>query len=180
MRKKLFTLLGIVLCIYILWWFDLYTGCEYSFFIFYFIPVSITAWFFGFNLSIICSILCVYVWFFADDVSGQQYSSNTVAVWNTLIRLISFLIIGWSMAKIHILLQSEKIKTENLQKALSDIKTLERFLSICCVCKKIRNEDGKWQDIEFYIANHSETKFEHGFCPECAKKAIEESGLIKT
>ncbi len=99
MRKKLLTLLGIVLCIYILWWFDLYTGYEYSFFIFYFIPVSITAWFFGFNVSIICSILCVYVWFFADDVSGQQYSSNTVAVWNTLIRLISFLIIGWSVGK---------------------------------------------------------------------------------
>ncbi len=70
------------------------------------------------------------------------------------------------------MLQSEKIKTENLQKALSDIKILESFLSICCVCKKIRNEDGKWQDIEFYITNHTETKFEHGFCPECAKKLL--------
>ena len=118
--------------------------------------------------------MCAFVWFYADYVSGQPYSSNAVAVWNTLIRLISFFIIGWSIGIINIFI-AEKIKTENLERALSEIKTLEDFLSICSVCKKIRNEDGKWQDIESYITNHSETRFKHGFCPECAQKAVVES-----
>ena len=42
MRKKLFVALGIVLSIGILWGIDLLTGYEYGFFIFYFIPVSMT------------------------------------------------------------------------------------------------------------------------------------------
>jgi len=44
-------LLGIILFIFILWWVDIQTGYEFNFFIFYFIPVGITAWIFGIELS---------------------------------------------------------------------------------------------------------------------------------
>lgn len=179
MRNKLFSLLGIVLFIFILWWVDLETGYELNFFIFYFIPVGISAWILGIEVSIVLSVLCALIWFIAEYVSGHSYSAHFYAVWNTLIRMVSFFIIGWSSDKIKLLLQSEKIKSENLQKALSEIKVLESFLSICCVCKKIRNEDGSWQQLESYISNHSETKFSHGYCPECARKAMEQAGLIK-
>jgi K+-sensing histidine kinase KdpD len=179
MHKKLSIVLGVVFFVCILWWLDVWTGYEFDFFIFYFFPVSIIAWFFGVNLSIICSILCALVWFSADYASGHTYSAHFIAVWNTLICLISFSAVGWGIGRIHVLLQSEKVKTENLERALSEIKILESFLSICSVCKKIRNEDGKWQQIESYISTHSETKFSHGYCPECAKKAIEEAELFK-
>jgi hypothetical protein len=89
------------------------------------------------------------------------------------------LIVGWATYKINFLLESEKKKSANLEKALSEIKILESFLSICCVCKKIRNEDGDWQPIESYISKHSDTVFSHGYCPECARKALEEAGLLK-
>jgi len=177
MLKKIIGLLGTLLFIFILGWIDGQTGYELNFFVFYFIPVSITAWYFGIELSIVFSIVCAFVWFFADKYAGHQYSSTIFAVWNTLIRLGSFLIIGWSVNKIKVLFQSEKDKAENLQQALSKIKILESFLSICCVCKKIRNEEGNWQQMESYISNHSDTQFSHGYCPECARKAMEDAGV---
>ena len=57
-----------------------------------------------------------------------------------------------------------------LQKALSEIKTLRGILPICSHCKKIRNDEGYWDQIESYIRDHSEAEFSHSICQECAKK----------
>jgi hypothetical protein len=57
-----------------------------------------------------------------------------------------------------------------LQEALNDIKTLKGFLPICANCKKIRDDQGYWNQVEKYISDHSEAKFTHGICPKCAKK----------
>ena len=58
----------------------------------------------------------------------------------------------------------------DLQKALSEVKTLRGFLPICSHCKKIRDDKGYWNQIESYIHKHSDAEFSHGICPECAKK----------
>jgi hypothetical protein len=57
-----------------------------------------------------------------------------------------------------------------LQKALSEVKTLGGLLPICASCKKIRDDQGYWQQIEGYIREHTEAEFSHSICPECAKK----------
>ncbi len=57
-----------------------------------------------------------------------------------------------------------------LQKALSEIKTLRGILPICSHCKKIRNDEGYWDQIESYIRDHSDAEFSHSICQECAKK----------
>jgi hypothetical protein len=61
-------------------------------------------------------------------------------------------------------------KNSELQKALEEIKTLRGILPICTSCKKIRNDEGSWQQLESYISKHSEATFSHGICKECAKK----------
>jgi DNA-binding NarL/FixJ family response regulator len=63
--------------------------------------------------------------------------------------------------------------------SLSQSKVLETFLPICCECKKIRDKDGSWQRLEKYMGEHSNTTFSHGYCPECAKKALEKAGFTK-
>jgi len=63
----------------------------------------------------------------------------------------------------------EKLISE-LQKALSEVKTLKGFLPICSSCKKIRDDKGYWNRIESYISKHSEAEFTHGMCPECNDK----------
>ena len=157
---------------------DWLTGYELNFFVFYFVPVSVGAWFLGFAPSVILAFLSALVWFGADVFSGHTYYSNIHVVWNTTIRLASFLAIGWSVSRMREALDHERHTAESLRRALSEIKVLESFLPICTECKKIRNQQGVWEQLEAYIGQHSNTKFSHSYCPECAKKAIEEAGMI--
>jgi K+-sensing histidine kinase KdpD len=156
---------------------DWLTGYELNFFVFYFLPVSVAAWFLGFGSSVTLAVLSALVWFGADFLSAHVYSSHVYAVWNTTIRLVSFLAIGWSVSRMRQALVRERNTAESLRRALSEIKVLEAFLPICAQCKKIRNEQGLWEPLEVYIGQHSNTQFSHGYCPECAKKALEEAGL---
>ncbi len=57
-----------------------------------------------------------------------------------------------------------------LQDALDKVTTLSGLLPICAGCKKIRNDQGYWQQVEGYIMEHSSARFTHGLCPECVKK----------
>jgi PAS domain S-box-containing protein len=56
----------------------------------------------------------------------------------------------------------------DLTEALTRIRTLSGLLPICARCKKIRDDQGYWQQIESYIREHSEADFTHGLCPSCA------------
>ncbi|MCB2185439.1 MAG: transporter substrate-binding domain-containing protein [Deltaproteobacteria bacterium] len=59
---------------------------------------------------------------------------------------------------------------EKLQAALDNLKQLTGLLPICASCKKIRDDQGYWQQVEEYIEEHSEAQFSHGICPDCLKK----------
>jgi CheY-like chemotaxis protein len=73
-------------------------------------------------------------------------------------------------------LYKAKMETERnalirqLQDALAEVKTLTGLIPICASCKKIRNDEGFWDQVEFYISSHTDAKFSHGLCPECARK----------
>ncbi len=59
---------------------------------------------------------------------------------------------------------------EQLQQALREVRTLSGLLPICAACKKIRDDEGYWHDVEEYISSHSDTEFSHGICPDCSKR----------
>ena len=54
--------------------------------------------------------------------------------------------------------------------ALERVQLLSGLLPICAACKRIRDEEGNWQQIELYISKHSDAKFSHGMCPACGKQ----------
>jgi len=60
----------------------------------------------------------------------------------------------------------ERLNTELLEK-IHEIRTLSGLLPICAQCKKIRNDEGYWQQLEGYISQHSAATFTHGICPHC-------------
>jgi len=69
--------------------------------------------------------------------------------------------------------QAEQEKEElisRLRRALQDVKRLSGLLPICSICKKIRDDQGYWNQIETFISEHSEAEFSHGICQECARK----------
>ncbi len=51
-----------------------------------------------------------------------------------------------------------------------EIRVLRGLLPICVQCKKIRDTQDYWNQIEYYIENHSNAQFTHGICPECSDK----------
>jgi CheY-like chemotaxis protein len=58
-------------------------------------------------------------------------------------------------------------RVTELQEALSNVKKLHGLLPICSYCKRIRGDDQYWQQVEGYIAEHSDAQFSHGICPTC-------------
>jgi PAS domain S-box-containing protein len=65
--------------------------------------------------------------------------------------------------------ERERLITE-LQDALADVKLLSGLVPICASCKKIRDDQGYWTQIESYIQDRSDAKFSHSICPDCAAK----------
>jgi len=54
-----------------------------------------------------------------------------------------------------------------LEDALKRVRQLQGLLPICSYCKKIRNDRNYWEQVDAYVASHSEAQFSHGVCPEC-------------
>jgi DNA-binding response OmpR family regulator len=54
-----------------------------------------------------------------------------------------------------------------LEDALKRVKQLQGLLPICSYCKKIRNDRNYWEQVDAYVASHSEAQFSHGVCPDC-------------
>jgi CheY-like chemotaxis protein len=72
----------------------------------------------------------------------------------------------------------EKTNAE-LTQALANIQTLSGLIPICAGCKKVRDDRGFWDQVESYIARHSDAKFSHGICPECSRKYYPEIAYPK-
>lgn len=63
-------------------------------------------------------------------------------------------------------------QVEALEKALQRVKKLQGLLPICSYCKRIRDDENYWQQVEAYIADHSEAQFTHGVCPQCYESIV--------
>ena len=83
------------------------------------------------------------------------------------------------MQKIHSLLVSEREKAAALRRSLAEIKVLEGLVPICAQCKRIRDPNGDWKQLEIYFSERSKTTFSHGYCPECARQFLEDAGLTE-
>lgn len=59
---------------------------------------------------------------------------------------------------------------QELTQALAEVKALSGLLPICSQCKKVRDDQGYWNQIETYISEHTEATFSHGLCPDCAEE----------
>jgi len=71
---------------------------------------------------------------------------------------------------------SGELQTRNqeLSEAMARVKTLSGLLPICAGCKKIRDDQGYWQQVEFYLQGHSDATFTHGLCPDCCTRLYPE------
>jgi hypothetical protein len=139
---------------------DYYTGPFIQFPVTFLIPVALASWYndrwWGIALALILPLLRFYYGTFLWAVPWSLLEASI----NGLIRmaiLLSFAILVKRIARQTGLLQKE-------------VHILEGLLPICSFCKKIRDEDGHWEQLEKYISQRSAADFSHGVCPECMEK----------
>ncbi len=73
-----------------------------------------------------------------------------------------------------IVLNGQRVERD-LQLALEECKVLRGIIPICASCKKIRDDQGAWNQVEAYIRRHTDAEFTHGICPDCARTLFAEN-----
>ena len=71
-------------------------------------------------------------------------------------------------------LAARLVVAERILNLQSQVNQLSGLLPICCVCKKVRDDQNYWQQVEAYISKRTDARFSHGYCPDCFKKAMQE------
>jgi diguanylate cyclase (GGDEF)-like protein len=107
LRKPLHILAGFLL-IALIGVADFLTGYELAFSVFYVLPISIVTWLIGQWCGIIASFASALVWLGADVASGHPYSNPLIPIWNSLIRLSSFIIITLLISAVKSAMEREK------------------------------------------------------------------------
>lgn len=67
------------------------------------------------------------------------------------------------------LLAARLVVAERILNLQSQVKQLDGLLPICTVCKKIRDDQNYWQQVESYVAKRTDARFTHSYCPDCYK-----------
>ncbi|MBF0259658.1 MAG: response regulator [Desulfamplus sp.] len=104
------------------------------------------------------------------SVGGVDYISKPFQIEEVLARVETHL----TLRRLRQELEEKNIHLKRmnseLSKSLDEIETLREILPICCNCKKIRDDEGYWQQLEAYFKENSGIEFSHGICPKCAKE----------
>lgn len=74
-----------------------------------------------------------------------------------------------------------QLEQERLKKTMAEVAKLRELIPMCANCRKLRDDEGYWKDIERYLEDHAKVQFTHGLCPDCIKElypgVVPKSGL---
>lgn len=155
---------------------DFVSHREMGFFVFYFLPITIAAWGLSGRAGVLFAVLAIALWL-GDDIalfSGKgihlHYSTWFYELWNAAVRFAAFIIIAllvtWNRCK----LEDERRLRGELIRAAGQVDQLTNLLPVCTCCRKVRDDDGRWQPFETYLKTHTQTGVDDRICPECGEK----------
>ena len=70
-------------------------------------------------------------------------------------------------------------RVDQLEDALKRVRQLQGLLPICAYCKRIRDDQNYWNQVETYLADHTDVRFSHGICPTCRERVMKDEGDVK-
>ncbi len=149
---------------------DYLTGYEFRMDLFYLVPISFAAWFIGRNGAVLLSLTALAVISLSDALSGKVYGRLALELWNVSITFGFYVIVALLVSRLHAIMQERSDLIEELQKTLGEVKELRGILPICSSCKRIRTDEGYWQNVDEYISRHTKAEFSHGICRDCAMR----------
>lgn len=144
-----------------------------------FLWASATCW-----TLVICYEITAFM--IIDTPVNILINNNFFFISANLIGMIASYLMEYSARKNYYLFHllekvNDKLQEKNLalEQALENVKTLSGFIPICMHCKKIRDDQGYWNQLENYISSRSEAQFSHSLCPDCMKRLYPEFSLTK-
>ncbi len=111
---------------------DYFTSVEYSFAIFYLLPITFITWFIGKRYGLIFAVISSLAWLNADMQVAGRYSNPTAPYWNAVVRFGLFLVVVYLLGKLRkmedTLEQKVETKTQDLLKEIEERKKTEEEL----------------------------------------------------
>ncbi len=138
---------------------DLATGPYIQFPILFIVPVGLAAWHLGRWPAVGFTVVLVGARLGIALGLEDHLTPHWAAVVNAVIRLLVLL----GLVVVVGVVQQRRALAARVQE-------LEGILPICSFCKKIRREDGSWEQVEVYVSRHSAAHFSHGLCDGCLKE----------
>lgn len=135
----------------------------------YIFPILLSLWSQGKGftvfVAVVSSAFVIGVFFYQPPVAEMWK-----VLFNRALSLFAILITATlGLQRMKIAIEREQALRDR-EKTLENLKILGGLLPICASCKKIRDDEGYWNDVAVYITDNSEAEFTHGICPECAEK----------
>jgi K+-sensing histidine kinase KdpD len=159
-KPKLFPIYWVILALIVL-------ACDYTMgpfiqFPFLFIlPVVLASWYNGLWWGLVYALSLPLARLYFSTFWITPWTPLDVGI-NAVIRISVLLLIAFLVD--HAAVQNKALTKE--------VHMLQGLLPICSFCKKIRNGDNTWEQLEYYISKHSEAQFSHGMCPDCAAEIM--------
>jgi ligand-binding sensor domain-containing protein len=113
-----------------------------------------------------------------DDVANDEGATFSIHLaphfyqtgWWRALLVVSAFAAAWGLyrARTYQLRARQAELSTKIAEALASVRTLRGLLPMCAWCRKVRSDQGYWEQIEAYVTTHTEVDFTHGICPECA------------
>jgi hypothetical protein len=143
--------------------------CAYSLLVDNKAPKPFTHWATGIGFLLCALVSVVRVIYLAITQSMPSLFSQNLMQDALSISVFSGVII---LSFGFLLMINERFSAE-LGQALRDVKTLRGMLPLCTYCKKIRDDQNYWQQIDAYITEHTDAEFTHSICPGCYETVVQ-------
>jgi K+-sensing histidine kinase KdpD len=158
------------------------TGYEFLFFVFYFLPVSLSGWYLG-RLSVFCfAVLTGMSWCFVDILSNHQYPHEMIRYANSVICFLAFAIIGILVQGLRQALNEQKQISQQLQKAhdelqrwSQELQTLQSHMQVVCAWTKRINVEGKWVPLDEFFRDKLKAQISFGVSPEAMQQILQDA-----
>jgi hypothetical protein len=156
---------------------DYVTGTESLFFIFYFLPVALFAWFLSRGAAEIMALASGIAWWSVDRLGGHVYPHELYRLWNALTCLAAFALVAWGVSEIRRRLEKEHRLNVALAETLEahrlatdEIRKLQSQVQVVCAwTKRIRVAD-HWVSFEEFLRSRLGIEVTHGISEEAAQE----------